>query len=69
MKLCSMLLAGLMITAGVMGTTTEKETAFSLKQYQDYETRFAAIENMADIGENGFCVIENQVFPVLLESF
>lgn len=38
-------------------------------QYEDYQERFAAIENADDISEQGFYAIEDQSFPVLLESF
>lgn len=38
-------------------------------QYEEYEARFAAIETVADIEESGFFVIEEQSFPVILESF
>lgn len=37
--------------------------------YNEYEARFAAIEKVSDIEENGFYVIEEQSFPVILESF
>ena len=37
--------------------------------YEEYEARFAAIEKVSDIEENGFFVIEEQSFPVILESF
>lgn len=37
--------------------------------YNEYESRFAAIENVSDIEENGFFAIEEQSFPVILESF
>lgn len=40
-----------------------------IEQYDDYEQRFAAVEHMDDIAGNGFAIIEEQVFPVLLESF
>lgn len=85
MRLCSMLLAGFLLAVSTlknpienvidvqkenkMAVMSEVETAIKLKLYQDYEARFAAIETIADIGENGFSVIENQVFPVILESF
>lgn len=37
--------------------------------YNEYENRFTAIETVQDIEENGYYVIENQSFPVILESF
>lgn len=40
-----------------------------IKLYNEYEARFAAIENVSDIEENGFLAIEEQSFPVIMESF
>lgn len=40
-----------------------------LQQYEDYQERFAAIEYAEDVPEQGFYAIEDQSFPVLLESF
>lgn len=40
-----------------------------IRQYEDYQERFAAIESADDISEQGFYAIEDQSFPVLLESF
>lgn len=40
-----------------------------IKLYNEYEARFAAVENVSDIEENGFYVIEEQSFPVTFESF
>lgn len=40
-----------------------------LFRYEEYEKRFAAIETIADVEENGFEIIDSQVFPVVLESF
>ena len=40
-----------------------------IKLYNEYEARFAAIENVSDIEENGFFAIEEQSFPVIMESF
>lgn len=40
-----------------------------IRQYEDYQERFAAIERTADVSEQGFYAIEDQSFPVLLESF
>lgn len=37
--------------------------------YEEYEARFAAIEHVSEIEENGFAVIEEQSFPVILETF
>ncbi len=40
-----------------------------IRLYNEYQARFSAIENVEDIEENGFYVIEEQSFPVILESF
>lgn len=40
-----------------------------IRLYNEYEARFAAVENVSDIEENGFFVIEDQSFPVIFESF
>lgn len=40
-----------------------------IRQYEDYQERFEAIRNAADITDNGFHIIEDQSFPVLLETF
>ena len=40
-----------------------------IRQYEDYQERFEAIEITADISDNGFYIIEGQSFPVILESF
>ena len=40
-----------------------------ISQYEDYEERFSAIEKAEDIAEQGFYAIEDQSFPVILESF
>lgn len=37
--------------------------------YARYEASFQSIENIAEIEKNGFTIIQEQVFPVLLESF
>lgn len=48
----------------------EKEALEQLiRLYNEYEDRFAAIESVSDIEENGFRVIEEQSFPIILESF
>lgn len=40
-----------------------------ISMYNAYEARFTAIENVSDIEENDFYIIEEQSFPVFLESF
>ena len=38
------------------------------RQYNEYQERFAAIETLEDLKENGYVPLESQSFPVLLES-
>lgn len=64
--LCGILL---LFLPGIMTVSAAGESEAVLAQYEEYEQRFAAIETSADIEENGFEVIESQVFPVVLESF
>lgn len=40
-----------------------------LAQYQEYQERFAAIERRADIAENGFEVVESQIFPIEIAGY
>jgi len=60
--LCSLLLFP-------MHTAAEDSLEVLIHQYQEYEGRFAAIDNIESIEQNGFTIIANQSFPVLLESF
>lgn len=39
-----------------------------LAQYEEYCGRLAAIEDRADISENGFVVVEDQIFPINPEN-
>lgn len=50
-------------------TAAEENLDIVVQQYQEYESRFAAIKSVSSIEENGFSVIENQCFQVLLETF
>lgn len=40
-----------------------------LENYEDYQGRLLAVERQADMEENGFEVIESQIFPVETECF
>lgn len=46
-----------------------EDTEMMILQYQAYQDRFAAIAHRSDIEKNGFEAIEEQSFPVALESF
>lgn len=39
------------------------------QQYEEYEARFKAISTYDEVEENGFRIIENQMFPEVFESF
>lgn len=78
MKVYSMLLAGILAISlfGAEATAaiqTDKKTEVQGKLikdfYEEYEARFKSIETVNDIEENGFTIIQEQSFPVILESF
>lgn len=51
---------------------SEKENAAEaelLTNYQDYQQRLVSIEKLTDIEDNGFSVIEDQIFPLETECF
>lgn len=64
--LCAVMLLPLAISMTVGAADDSEEV---LVRYQEYEQRFAAIETVADVEANGFDIIEEHVFPVILESF
>lgn len=47
----------------------QQDTEKLLRDFQDYQSRFLAVERMEDIEENQFEIMEEQIFPVTLESF
>lgn len=65
--LLSFCLCGLSFFPAQAGEPEDMEEL--LRKYREYEDSFAAIECRADIEENGFESIEEQSFPVALESF
>lgn len=48
---------------------TKKEEAELLKNYQDYQMRLNSVEQRSDIEDNGFTVVEDQIFPIETECF
>lgn len=61
---CGCFLSSLSVRAG------EKDDLERIvREYNEYTEAFSAIESVEDIGENGFYIIEDQSFPVVLESF
>lgn len=63
--------AGVGVTCGFSAAAAKPSDGLEeiIREYGEYEAAFAALENTKDIGENGFYVIEDQSFPVALESF
>ena len=49
--------------------TSAEELEQIILEYEKYNTLFSAIEDIDDAEDNGFRIIEEQSFPVLLESF
>lgn len=50
-------------------TEEEKEEEELLENYRDYQARLNGIEKQSEIGEYGFTVIEEQIFPMETECF
>lgn len=48
---------------------TAEENRKLLADYQDYRDRLSVIEGEWEIGDNGFAVIEDQIFPIETECF
>lgn len=60
----------LLLSARASQPVRARETDDSLKAlYEGYRQRFEAVKEAQDIGECGFRLLENQVFPVTLQSF
>jgi len=50
-------------------TDTEEEQEELLFKYQDYQMRLDAVTNRTEIENNGFSVIEDQIFPMETDCF
>lgn len=50
----------------VKASDTSKEI---LEQYEEYQAVFASIENTEELEEKGYHVLEDQIFPLSLETF
>ncbi|WP_310602323.1 VCBS repeat-containing protein [Anaerosporobacter sp.] len=62
------------LIGGVESSASEEDTVVGetselMVQYQEYEQRFAAIEERSDIVENGFDIIKYHEIPVVFETF
>lgn len=55
-------------SASAAQTAPSKDSEL-LRQYREYEAQFQAIERVEDIEENGYEILTEHVFPVVLESF
>lgn len=49
--------------------TAVSEDADVLAQYQEYQGRLASIERRSEIAENGFAVVESQIFPIEIAGY
>lgn len=47
----------------------QDDLSLLIRQYEEYQERFAAIESVGDVQDQGFYVIRDQSFMVVLESF
>lgn len=70
-KLLSLLLAASVgLAPGFCAAAAQPEESEEIiREYEACEAAFAALEKTSDIEENGFYIIEEQCFPVVLESF
>lgn len=53
----------------VPGQKQESEAEETARQYEEFEERLEAVEKRSDIVRNGFAVLEDQVFEIVMESF
>ena len=49
--------------------TAESEDADVLVQYQEYQDRLGSIEYQSEIVENGFSIVESQIFPIEIAGY
>lgn len=69
MKIKVMLLAACLSAVSTLKVAAAGNGQDVIMQYEEYEAAFAAIETVEDVEEQGFDIIEEQVFPIILESF
>lgn len=63
-----LLLAFVLLFLPVGAVRAEDEVKELRREYQAYEERFASIEDRTDLEEQSYAVMEEQIFPVTLES-
>ena len=64
--LCALLLPCRTVRAA---ETIGSEDADVLMQYQEYGERLSSIEYRSEIAENGFSIVENQIFPIEIAGY
>ena len=64
--LCALLLPCRTVRAA---ETIGSEDADVLMQYQEYGERLSSIEYRSEIVENGFSIVENQIFPIEIAGY
>lgn len=69
MKKCGLLLAIIMFVVSSLQVAAATKEQELLAAYEEYEDRFANISKVEEIAGKGFSIIEDQIFPVVLESF
>lgn len=57
------------VPAAGEGTGTQEELVLLRAEYEAYQQRFQAIETLEDVEEQGYEIMEDQSFPVALETF
>lgn len=62
-------LAGSSFFLGRVNAATVQDDEQTAALYQEFQERFDAVKKREDIANAGFSVIEEQLFPVILESF
>jgi len=68
-KKCGLLLAIIMFVVSSLQVAAATKEQELLAAYEEYEDRFANISKVEEIAGKGFSIIEDQIFPVVLESF
>ena len=57
------------VKCGAKEAGTVKEAAPAMQRYHAYQDRLEKIRRKSDIADNGFRIIENQVFPITTKPF
>lgn len=65
--MCSLILVVLCPAKKIYAAGNTEDNVWVL--YQEYHTRFDSIEYTSDISDNGFQIVENQIFPIELSGY